>query len=859
MVLRSKCLVLIFILLLGIANVSFKGTSNSIPIFPVGSRSTIVVNASGGGDYTNIQSAIDNATNGDEIFIRAGTYYENIIIDKELKIEGEGNTNTFIHGNDTGDVVRILSNNVVLSGLHVKDIDGNYAGIHLIHVENCQIYSTISSDTLYGLYLNHSDNNLICNNTYRDNRDGIRLLSSSINHIQDNLNIYNDWYGIYLLDSTSNIIKDNGCRYNGASGIDIDESNDNLVIDNVCNSNWNTGIGLLYSERNNVSNNICRNNEDSGIHCCRSGNNTFFGNLISDTSPGTAKGHGIYITTYCYGNRVLENKIERSCHGIAISSSETVVSKNEIKNNGEIGLRCSGDNNIIYHNTFIENAWGREQATDSGTGNIWYSDMSGNYWSVWASPDDDEDGIIDNPYEIDGSASSMDLYPLVAPIDEIVPVADAGSDGEILQHQSFEFDSSNSKNRTFITNFDWNFTYDNRNITKNGPTKSFTFHIAGQYLVTLNATDRLGRWTEDTMILNVRDITPPLADAGSDFFILQNQLATFNASRSSDNLGIVNYTWKFNYEGELQMLYEKFASFLFKEVGIYDVTLRVSDGEGNWDTDSLAVTIIDNTPPNAKAGSDVTINQSESFGFLFHQNSTDNVGIYSWVWTFEYGDIGQRLYYSEKISSYPYFSFENLGEYVVTMNVTDEAGNWAIDTLNVTVLDNEPPEAHAGDDTGIDVNITFKFNGSESLDNIGILNFMWTFEYNGKTVTLHGPKPDFKFEIPGDYTVTLNVTDSQGNSAEDHLQITVNPRDDVIPPDGDDTDGGEKQEEKEMSTYIMAGTILLAFLAAIIGIFIVYIRKRKRKDQPGEEFGRIDNKERSLDEGGDDGNDRENG
>ena len=38
------------------------------------SRGTIIVNASGGGDYTQIQWAVDNASEGDTVYVEAGTY-----------------------------------------------------------------------------------------------------------------------------------------------------------------------------------------------------------------------------------------------------------------------------------------------------------------------------------------------------------------------------------------------------------------------------------------------------------------------------------------------------------------------------------------------------------------------------------------------------------------------------------------------------------------------------------------------------------------------------------------------------------------------------------------------------------------
>jgi len=49
--------------------------------------------------------------------------------------------------------------------------------------------------------------------------------------------------------------------------------------------------------------------------------------------------------------------------------------------------------------------------TITTTPNQWNDTDSGNYWQDWLTPDEDSDGIVDVPYELDGMYS-MDNYPL---------------------------------------------------------------------------------------------------------------------------------------------------------------------------------------------------------------------------------------------------------------------------------------------------------------------------------------------------------------------------------------------------------------------------------------------------------------
>ncbi|MHC4537296.1 MAG: pectinesterase family protein, partial [Planctomycetota bacterium] len=68
---------------------------------------TIVVDINGSGEYTSIHEAIDNADDGDTIYVLAGVYYENIIINKTITLIGNGSINTIINGSENGDVILI--------------------------------------------------------------------------------------------------------------------------------------------------------------------------------------------------------------------------------------------------------------------------------------------------------------------------------------------------------------------------------------------------------------------------------------------------------------------------------------------------------------------------------------------------------------------------------------------------------------------------------------------------------------------------------------------------------------------------------------------------------------------------------
>ena len=79
----------------------------------------IIVAKGSGGDYSTIQAAINNANNGDTIYIWSGTYYENVVVNKTVTIIGNGTGKTFINGSRTGDTIIVKSDGVNITGVKV--------------------------------------------------------------------------------------------------------------------------------------------------------------------------------------------------------------------------------------------------------------------------------------------------------------------------------------------------------------------------------------------------------------------------------------------------------------------------------------------------------------------------------------------------------------------------------------------------------------------------------------------------------------------------------------------------------------------------------------------------------------------
>jgi len=528
--------------------------------------------------------------------------------------------------------------------------------------------------------------------------------------------------------------------------------------------------------------------------------------------------------------------------------------------NSEYGIYLDyyANHNHILHNNFLYNNQGGIQAADDGSGNKWNTDDLGNHWSDWTAPDEDKDGIVDVPYNINGTSNGKDHYPLVNPSGIRSPIANAGVDIEIDQHEIIKFDSSGCGYSYFIVNYTWNFTYNHISLFLYGSSPTFRFDITGMYMITLTVFNSLDQSSNDTMTVTVRDITPPMAEAGNNITIDQHETVTFNANKSTDNIGIINYRWIFIYDKLPRTFYGISTNFTFHDAGEYSIELQVIDAEGNWASDTIIVQVLDITPPVARAGKDQIIDQHEK-AMLYGDKSSDNVGVINFTWSFNYNNTNYILY-GESIS----FIFHIPGNHSVTLTVFDAMGNIGTVVVNITVLDITFPHADAGEDVNIDPDRTVHFNGNGSWDNQGIVNWTWIIKYDGNDITHYGSDLTFSFHKSGKYRVYLYVTDEFGNEAMDWLSVTVNEievvpkedddNEDTEPSDDDDNGHGEPSEDEEKKESSSSSNVILAILIGtilLISIVLLVHKQMQMDKRDGDEMdeqGRVEATIRPLEE-----------
>jgi len=216
-------------------------------------------------DYPTIQEAINNANEGDTIFVRNGTYYENVAVNKTVSLIGENKDTTIIDGNWIGTVVTITADNVKISGFTVEKsgMSGSDSGI-AIGGSNTIINDNIILSCYFGVRLDYNSNNTIAENIITNSREwgfGVSLWHSSSNRINKNeITKMSKGWGIYITyGSNNNNVTYNNLRDNW-SNLYLDISTGNRIVGNnlsrLSPGGWKTLAVLEWGSNVFYHNNI---------------------------------------------------------------------------------------------------------------------------------------------------------------------------------------------------------------------------------------------------------------------------------------------------------------------------------------------------------------------------------------------------------------------------------------------------------------------------------------------------------------------------------------------------------------------------------------------------------------------------
>ncbi|MGC4100503.1 PKD domain-containing protein [Ferruginibacter sp.] len=397
-----------------------------------------------------------------------------------------------------------------------------------------------------------------------------------------------------------------------------------------------------------------------------------------------------------------------------------------------------------------------------------------------------------------GAVGRDTMQVIVNPAPNVAPTANAGADQVItLPTNSVSLSGSGNDPDGTIVSYAW---------TKiSGPTAgtitnataaatTATGLVQGVYKFELKVTDNGGLTATDTMQVTVNPApnVPPVANAGNDITItLPTNSVTLNGSGTDADGTITGYLWtKISGPagGTISNATAASTTVTGLTQGVYSFVLRVTDNSGATDTDTMQVTVnpAPNIPPVANAGTDISITLPTNSATLNGSGTDADGTVVAYLWTKISGPAGAPVITNPNSAVTTATGF-TAGIYKFELKVTDNNGATDVDTVQVVVFaPNIPPTANAGLDQSITLPTNFTTLSGSGNDVDGtIIAYSW-IKVSGpaNSGTISNPAAAVTnvtgYTVAGVYVYQLRVTDNNGATATDLVQVTVNPEN--IPP-----------------------------------------------------------------------------
>ncbi|VAV83095.1 Nitrous oxide reductase maturation protein NosD [hydrothermal vent metagenome] len=325
----------------------------------------------------SIKEAIAMAEDFDTIRVQKGTYKEfDIIINKPLTIIGENLP--VIDGELKGEIITIISDNVTIDGLFIKNVGRSYtkdfAAIRIRKSKKFEIKNLILENLFFGIYLEKSSHGKVYNN---------RIIGDAVEE-------YNSGNGIQLWYS-QNIVIENNFIQGVRDGIYLEFSDNCIIKNNVSTKNVRYGLHFMFSDNDVYESNTFQEN-GAGVAVMFSKKIKMFNNLFKENWGSASYG---LLLKEINDAEIIGNTFEKNTIGINIEGTNRINYKNNdfIRNGWAMKVRGA-----CYANKFLSNNFLYNSFDVSYNSKINDNEFDNNYWSNYTGYDLDKNGIGDVPY-----------------------------------------------------------------------------------------------------------------------------------------------------------------------------------------------------------------------------------------------------------------------------------------------------------------------------------------------------------------------------------------------------------------------------------------------------------------------------
>ncbi len=381
------------------------------------------------------------------------------------------------------------------------------------------------------------------------------------------------------------------------------------------------------------------------------------------------------------------------------------------------------------------------------------------------------------------------------------PVANAGSNKTItLPTSTVTLAGSGSDPDGTVTSYSWQQTSGPSSAVIDDPvaaTINVSGLVNGTYVFTLRVTDNEGITDADAVTVTVNPEPaniPPVANPGSNLEItLPVAQVTINGTGTDADGTVTGYAWsQVSGPSTATTTPTTQANITFSNLiaGTYVFRLTVTDNKGAKGQKDVNVKVNPqpgNNPPVANAGADKQITLPANSVSLVGSGSDVDGTITAYEWTQVSGPSTANLTAPGSATT----DATNLveGIYVLRLSVTDDKGVSIFDEVLVTVNPvpyNLPPIANAGSNIVITLPATFTSLTGAGTDADGtVVGYSWAQISGPNTATtspLAAEDLDLSDLVEGIYLFRLTVTDDDGSTGFDEVNVRVQPPPSNQPP-----------------------------------------------------------------------------
>jgi len=647
-------------------------------------------------------------------------------------------------------------------------------------------------DSQTGVAIHWSNYVTVEDNSFSDGYIGVHagvMLSNAGWNLSIEKNTFtNLWFGIKSQGLENSRIISNTFMDHERLGIWLQDLIYNVTIsDNRFEDLWSPGMVLAYSREVKVTGNSIIN-ASSGIFSYR-----FTDGLIGSNEIIRCRNTGITLLD-ATGSEIVGNRIV-DCDDVAINLSE-------------------GGANRIYHNDFIGNNRANmsdveSQAIDGNPeASQWDNGREGNHWSDYEDryPDATSNGRVWSiPYDVDTDLSTRpsDLYPLVAEVDLVPPVAIAGDNMTVDVGTTFTLNATASQDDSGKLNITWTVDPEGLNIRSHEPEFSLAIDVPGRYLVILNASDPSGLWTIDSLWIDVVDReSPTIVEDLSDATATTGDVYTARL-RVEDNIGIrslitdeelwspvdVDASGNGVYEWKIMMDPSNMDRIYF--------IVTVSDLSGTSIQRELRTPkVVDNDPPEINHIDSVE-EALKGMPLTIAVEATDNVGVIEIYLMIRYGDGPSKTsFFSPEYSPVVDVPRHPEGDLVIQFVARDIAGNRFTTPLYVIPLVNAPPLVDDLPTWDVTEETDAEYDLAPYVSDAN--DEVLTLSCSDESVTIEGMVLKLRHDVAvPDRTVTLTIMDGEDQTDADLIIHVINVNDPPVIEDVSTVDGPKfKVDEK---------------------------------------------------------------